>query len=66
MRVTVNGTERQVADGTTLGQLVDGEVADRRGTAAAVDGDVVARGAWDDTVLADGARVELVGAVQGG
>lgn len=66
MTVTVNGTEREVADGTTLGQLVDGEVADRRGIAAAVDGHVVARSVWDDAVLSDGARVELVGAVQGG
>lgn len=66
MTVMVNGTERQVAEETTLGQLVDGEVADRRGTAAAVDGEVVTRSAWDDTVLSEGARVELVGAVQGG
>ena len=37
-----------------------------RGVAVAVDGEVVPRGAWEKTVLAEGARVEIVAAVQGG
>jgi sulfur carrier protein len=36
------------------------------GVAVAVDGVVVPRGAWPATVLADGARVEVLTAVQGG
>lgn len=66
MRIEVNGESRELDRPTTLGALVDAEVADRRGVAVAVDGEVVRRDAWDTTTLADGARVEIVGAVQGG
>lgn len=66
MRITVNGTTRELDAPVTLGALVDQQVADRRGVAAAVDGEVVPRADWDDRTLADGAAVEIVGAVQGG
>jgi sulfur carrier protein len=36
------------------------------GVAVAVDGAVVPRAAWPDTVLTDGARLEVLTAVQGG
>lgn len=66
MRITVNGESRQVDPPLRLGELVDGQVADRRGVAVAVDGDVVPRAEWDAHELADRAAVEIVGAVQGG
>ena len=66
MRVEVNGRARELDEPTTLGALIDAEVADRRGVAVAVDGEVVPRDAWDTTTLDDGAHVEIVGAVQGG
>lgn len=66
MKVEVNGHRRELDATTTLGALVDGEVADRRGVAVAVDGEVAARDTWDERTLSDGARVEIVGAVQGG
>jgi sulfur carrier protein len=66
VRIVVNGEPRQLPEAPTVGQLVDGEVADRRGVAVAVDGEVVPRRDWDQVTVADGARVELVGAVQGG
>ncbi len=66
MNVTVNGATRTVEDDTTVGALVDAEVPDRRGVAVVLNGDVVARGQWDQTHLYDGARVEIVTAVQGG
>lgn len=66
MRITVNGDDRDVERPLTVGELVDGEVVDRRGVAVAVDGEVVPRAAWDTTVLTEGARLEVVGAVQGG
>jgi sulfur carrier protein len=37
-----------------------------RGVAVALDGEVVPRGQWQRTDLDDGARVEVVVAVQGG
>ena len=66
MNVTVNGSARTLEHGTTVGALIDAEVPDRRGVAVVVDGDVVARAQWDQTHLYDGARVEIVTAVQGG
>lgn len=66
MKVQCNGEVVEVDDGTTVGALVDARAQDRRGVAVAVDGEVVARGAWDDHVLDADASVEIVGAVQGG
>ncbi len=61
--ITVNGEARPIAGPTTVADLVD---ADARGVAVAVNGVVVPRGAHATTPLADGDRVEIVTAVQGG
>ncbi|GGI09457.1 sulfur carrier protein ThiS [Egicoccus halophilus] len=66
MSIVLNGRPIPVAAGTTVGELVDATVPDRRGVAVAVDGTVVPRTAWDATELPSSATVELVGAVQGG
>jgi sulfur carrier protein len=66
MRIEVNGHTREVDEELRLGELVDGEVAARRGVAVAVDGEVVPRGRWDEIELAPGVRIEIVAAVQGG
>ncbi len=66
MKVTVNGQPRELDAAATVGTLVDAEVADRRGVAVAIDGEVLPRAEWDATTLETGARVEVVGAVQGG
>jgi sulfur carrier protein len=68
MKVVVNGSERTVADGTTVDELVricgPAGVGDR--VAVARNAEVVPRSAWRDTRLADGDRIELLAAVQGG
>ena len=69
MKVIVNGDERDVRDHLTLADLVRDEKLDgvaSSGIAAAVDSQVVPRSAWDDTMLSEGQRVELVAAMQGG
>ena len=66
MEIRVNGSTRRVADGVTIGALIDEEAPDRRGVAVAVDGQVVPRGSWDDRVVHEGTTIEIVGAVQGG
>ena len=66
MIVHINGTATDVEDGARLGEVVDGRVPDRRGVAVALDGEVLPRPTWDETELTDGARLEIVGAVQGG
>ncbi len=66
MDVEVNGTERQLAAGTTLAQLLEQLGTAQRGVAVAVDGTVVTRSEWEDVVLTDGAKVDILTAVQGG
>jgi sulfur carrier protein len=66
MNVTVNGESRVLDEGITLAELLDREIGGRRGTAAAVDGEVVPRGDWASFAIADGQAVELLTAVQGG
>jgi sulfur carrier protein len=52
----------------SLADAVDaaGAPAGRRGIAVALDGEVVPRDRWTRTELAEGQRVEVVQAVQGG
>ena len=69
MRVFVNGEPREVPERTTVAALVRETAAagaDGRGIAVAVDAEVVPQGMWDSTALADGQRVEVLGAIQGG
>ena len=68
MTVLVNGERRELPAGTTVARLVASvaDAPDGRGLAVAVDGEVVPRGAWGAAELSDGARVEIVVAVQGG
>jgi sulfur carrier protein len=66
MIVTVNGHERELPAGVTVASVVDELGPPSRGVAVAIEGEVVPRSEWDSTVLAEGARVEIVGAVQGG
>jgi sulfur carrier protein len=66
MRLIVNGEPREVGDEITVAELLATEDADRRGTAVAVEGDVVPRSEWATCRLAADAHVELVRAVQGG
>ncbi len=66
MRVIINGEARQVADPISLAAAVALLTSAPSGVAAAVNGDVVRRGAWQSTRLADGDEVEVLTAVQGG
>ncbi|MEV8019573.1 sulfur carrier protein ThiS [Streptomyces sp. NPDC086554] len=64
--VSVNGEVREVAAGTTLESLVATLTAAPSGVAAALNETVVPRARWSTTTLADGDRVEVLTAVQGG
>jgi sulfur carrier protein len=68
MTVTVNGEPRQITSGTTVAELLDqlDVPAGRRGVAVAVDAEVVPRTEWGSTEVPDGARVEVLVAIQGG
>ncbi|WP_331714909.1 sulfur carrier protein ThiS [Auraticoccus cholistanensis] len=64
MQIELNGQPRELPEGTSVAELI----ADlpHRGVAVAVDGVVVPRSRHDQERLTDGARVEVVTAVQGG
>jgi sulfur carrier protein len=64
--IVVNGEPAAVEPGTTVAELLGALGAPDRGVAVAVDAEVVPRGEWDAFVVADGARVEVLMAVQGG
>lgn len=64
--ISVNGRSSDVTPGTTVAELLRALAAPDRGVAVALDGEVVPRGAWEHTAIADEARVEVVTAVQGG
>lgn len=66
MDVICNGERRSLPDGADVAALVAELTDDPRGLAVALDGEVVPRSAWTDTPLRPGARVEVVGASQGG
>lgn len=66
-RLTLNGEPRDVDEASLPAVLaLLGIDAERGGVAVAVNGAVVARGAWADTALRDGDQVEVLTAVQGG
>ena len=68
MTIRLNGEERELPVGATVAAAVAllDVTEDSRGVAVAVDREVVPRGAWSETILADGAQVEVVMAIQGG
>ena len=68
MTVVVNGEPRELAPGTTVSALlaVLELPGDGRGVAVAVDAEVVPRGQWETTQIDEGARVEVLRAIQGG
>ena len=68
MRVVLNGAQTDLADGATVEAALEAlELpAAGRGVAVAVDAEVVPRGRWTDHQLHDGARVEILRAIQGG
>ena len=68
MRVFVNGEPTELGEDATLAAVV--ETLDLpgsgRGLAIAVDAEVVPRGDWPSRRLGEGARVEILHAIQGG
>lgn len=68
MRIELNGEPHELPAAATLADAVreSGADAGARGVAVALDGEVVPRGEWEETLLADGHSVEVLAAIQGG
>jgi sulfur carrier protein len=66
VQVWINGERRELADGASVRDALVALGAPESGIAVAVDGEVVRRADWSSAALGDGARVEVLTAVQGG
>lgn len=66
--IVLNGERAEIEAGARLPLALArlGVEADARGIAVAVDGAVVPRSDWERTELREGARVEVLAAMQGG
>jgi sulfur carrier protein len=66
--IVLNGRTCELpAPGTPAAALAElGLEPGARGVAVAVDGEVVPRAEWESRLLAEGARVEVLRAMQGG
>ncbi len=66
MEIIINGQPQPVAEELSLAGAVSLVTAAGSGVAAALNGDVIRRAAWESTRLTPGDQVEVVTAVQGG
>jgi sulfur carrier protein len=66
--IVVNGQRSDVRAGATVADVLEalGLTVEARGVAVAVDGAVVPCAGWRAFALPDGARVEVLTAMQGG
>jgi sulfur carrier protein len=65
--IVLNDRPHELAGPATLLALLEGlGLAGKRGVAAAVNGEVVPRGAWESRALAERDRVIVIRATQGG
>ena len=65
--VHVNGEKQTISDGSTVRRLLESlGIADREGTAVAVNMEVVPRSSHAAVTLQTGDRIEIVQAVGGG
>jgi sulfur carrier protein len=66
--IYLNGNPHDDGAGQTVAAvlLLLGLPSDARGVAVAVDGEVVPRAGWETFAIPDGARVEVLTAMQGG
>lgn len=66
MHVWINGEQRELSTGASVLDALTVLGTMSTGVAVAVDGEVVPRAGWAATALVEGARIEVLTAVQGG
>ncbi len=66
MKITVNGTTTEMADGASVDDLVRERTDDRRRVAVARNGEVVPRSEWATARLSEGDLIEVLAPVAGG
>ncbi len=66
MRATINGETRELADGTTVAELLEQLGLIRNGIAVAMNDRVVRRAEYGSSKIAEGDAIEIIKAVAGG
>ena len=64
--IIVYGEEFEIDSGSSVAKLVEERGLDRSRVAVELNGEIVPRGTFDDTLLHDGDKVEIVHFVGGG
>ena len=66
MKVVVNGEEKDISEGLTVEGLLNKLGIGKERVAVELNLDIVPKGRFDDTILKDGDRIEIVSFVGGG
>lgn len=66
MRILLNDQPSETAAADLRALMQERGLADEPGVAVAIDGQVVPRGRWSETRLAEGAQILVIRAAQGG
>lgn len=66
MKITLNGAEREIAQASSIAELLAALGLPERGIAVARNDTVVRRARYEQTVLCEGDRIEVIQAVAGG
>ena len=68
MNLVVNGSPLEVTEGQTVAEVVERVAPQRptRGTAVALNGEVVPQRKWTSVTVNDGDRIEVLHAIGGG
>lgn len=64
--VTVNGERREGCDGVSLEEMLAAEGFERKGIAVEINGEIIPKSTYPQTVLREGDTVEVVSFVGGG
>lgn len=66
MQIVLNGANHEIEGEPVLARVLADAGLPERGVAVAVDGEVIPRASWREHRITEGARVEVLTAVQGG
>lgn len=66
MTILVNGEEKELADGSTVAELIEAIGLKPERLAVELNREIVRRAEWGSTSLSDGDKVEIVHFVGGG
>ena len=66
MKIIVNGNEKEFKESTTLQGLLNELSLDGKVMAAAVNMNIIKQDSWDNHILVDGDKLELLDFVGGG